>query len=102
MIISEIVPMDDHVLFVQAEDGASGLFDVKPFLPAEAFEALREHAEFVSVRNGGYFIEWPCGADLSADTVEAHLLPVPQEVAQKLAKRRPNIERGPQCQTSAT
>lgn len=102
MKISEIVPMDDHVLFVQAEDGASGLFDVKPFLPAEAFEAVREHAEFVSVHNGGYFIEWPCGADLSADTVEAHLSSVPREVAQRLAKRRPNTARAPECQTPAT
>lgn len=102
MIISEIVPMDDHVLFVQAEDGASGLFDVKPFLKAEAFEALREHAEFVSVHNGGYFIEWPCGADLSADTVEAHLSPAPLEIAQQLAKRRPNTARAPHCQTLAT
>lgn len=23
--------------------------------------------------NGGYFVEWDCGADLSADTIEAHL-----------------------------
>jgi len=84
MIISAIVPMDDHVLFVQADDGANGLFDVKPFLHAEAFEALRDHTEFLSVHNGGYFIEWPCGADLSADTVEAHLSPAPQEIAQRI------------------
>ena len=102
MIISEIVPMDDHVLFVQAQDGTSGLFDVKPFLRGEAFEALREHAEFVSVHNGGYFIEWPCGADLSADTVEAHLSPAPKEIAQQLAERRPNTAHGPHYQTSTT
>lgn len=101
MIISEVVPMDDHVLFVQAEDGASGLFDLKPFLQAEAFEPLREHAEFVSVHNGGYFIEWPCGADLSADTVEARLYPAPLEVAQPLAKRRPDTAHAPKHQTSA-
>jgi len=25
----------------------------------------------MQVLNGGYFIEWDCGADLSADTIEA-------------------------------
>jgi len=27
--------------------------------------------EFEQIYNGGYFIEWDCGADLSADTIEA-------------------------------
>jgi hypothetical protein len=27
---------------------------------------------FMKVSNGGYFVEWDCGADLSADTIEAH------------------------------
>lgn len=26
---------------------------------------------FSTVTNGGYFIAWDCGADLSADTIEA-------------------------------
>ena len=101
MRITEIVPLDNHVLFVQTQEGASGLFDLKPYLQAEAFHALREPEEFASVHNGGYFVEWPCGADLSADTVEAHLSPVPEEIAQQLAKRRPNTAGTPQCQSSA-
>jgi hypothetical protein len=41
---------------------------------------LRDDAAFQRVRNGGYFIEWECGADLSVDTIEAHwrLLPLPK------------------------
>jgi len=27
--------------------------------------------EFLKVSGGGYFVEWDCGADLSADTIEA-------------------------------
>ncbi|OGV88198.1 MAG: hypothetical protein A3K19_27815 [Lentisphaerae bacterium RIFOXYB12_FULL_65_16] len=42
-----------------------------PNLADEAFEALRDLREFVKVSNGGYFVEWACGADLSADTIEA-------------------------------
>ena len=42
-----------------------------PYLQDEAFEALQNQSEFAKVINGGYFIEWDCGADLSADTIEA-------------------------------
>jgi hypothetical protein len=31
------------------------------------------------VRNGRYFVEWPCGADLSADTIEARWTPISNE-----------------------
>lgn len=27
--------------------------------------------EFTKITNRGYFVEWDCGADLSADTIEA-------------------------------
>jgi hypothetical protein len=27
----------------------------------------------VKITNGGYFVEWECGADLSADTIEAKM-----------------------------
>jgi hypothetical protein len=37
------------------------------------FKPLNEPGQYHQVRNGGYFIEWPCGADLSADTIEARL-----------------------------
>jgi len=42
-----------------------------PYLQDEAFEALRNQSEFAKVINGSYFVEWDCGADLSADTIEA-------------------------------
>ena len=76
MRIAEIVPMESSVLFIQAEDGTTGLFDVKPYLKSEVFAPLQDHVEFAAVHNGVYFIEWACGADLSADTIEAHLTPV--------------------------
>lgn len=49
-----------------------GNFDVSPYLKFEAFEELRDIKEFMKVVNGGYFVEWDCGADLSADTIEAN------------------------------
>ncbi len=73
MKINEIKPNPDFTLSVIFADGRSGVFDVKPYLDFEAFVELKNIDAFNQVRNGGYFIEWECGADLSADTIEAHL-----------------------------
>lgn len=71
MNIAEIIPKDDYLLYIKAEDGKAGFFDIKPYLDSEAFTPLKDKSEFGRVRNGGYFIEWDCGADLSADTIQA-------------------------------
>ena len=72
MTIAKLTPLSNWILFVVAEDGRTGTFDVRPYLKFEAFEDLRLPSEFIKVFNRGYFIEWACGADLSADTIEAH------------------------------
>lgn len=71
MRIAELQAQPSWVLSIVTDDGRVGRFDVSPYLQYEAFEALRDHNEFVKVVNGGYFVEWDCGADLSADTIEA-------------------------------
>lgn len=71
MKISELRPQQNWILSVVAEDGRIGNFDVRPYLKYEAFEDLQDYGEFLKVVNGGYFVEWDCGADLSADTIEA-------------------------------
>ena len=70
MRIVKISPQSNWVLAIIADDGRIGRFDVSPYLKYEAFEALRDHTEFLKVYNGGYFVEWACGADLSTDTIE--------------------------------
>lgn len=72
MKIVDISPKEDFLLRIVADDGSTGLFDVKPYLNAEAFLSLKDHTEFQRIHNSGYFIEWNCGADLSADTVLIH------------------------------
>ena len=62
-----------------------GEFDVRPYLSYEAFEDLRHPSEFMKVFNGGYFVEWACGADLSADTIEARWQVVNLAAAQAIA-----------------
>jgi len=71
MKIEKLIADSDWMLTVVAEDGRSGRFDVKPYLEFEAFQPLRDAQEFKNVFNGGYFVEWACGADLSVDTIEA-------------------------------
>jgi len=71
MNIAEIVPKDNYMLYIKAEDGKAGLFDVKPYLESEVFAPLKDRCEFERIHNGKYFVEWDCGADLSADTIQA-------------------------------
>ena len=71
MKIAKVTSREDGTLHVVAEDGRFGTFDVRPYLESQAFLPLKDWAEFSQVRNGGYYIEWRCGADLSADTIEA-------------------------------
>lgn len=71
MRIKQLHPDADWTLAVISDDGRTGRFDVKPYLDFEAFQSLRDLNEFQAIFNGGYFVEWACGADLSADTIDA-------------------------------
>ena len=42
MIIQQVTPKEGFVLYIVAENGKSGEFDVSPYLDAEAFEQLKK------------------------------------------------------------
>ena len=84
MNIAEIIPQDNYMLYIKAEDGKTGFFDVKPYLDSEVFAPLKEKGEFERIHNGKYFIEWDCGADLSVDTIQARWEIASTENAQHL------------------
>ena len=73
MKIAEVKPNLDYTLTIVSDDGRTGIFDVSPYLELEAFTDLKNKDAFMKIMNGRYFVEWDCGADLSADTIEAHL-----------------------------
>jgi hypothetical protein len=73
MRIAEVKADIDYKLKVKLDNGKEGVFDVSPYLTYEAFYDLKDYEAFQKIQNGGYFIEWECGADLSIDTIEAHL-----------------------------
>lgn len=72
MIIKTITPKDNYVLHIVGDKQQAGLFDVSPYMHSEVFSQLSAGDNFLKVRNGRYFVEWECGADLSADTIEAN------------------------------
>ena len=74
MRIVEIKTNTDYTLNILDEDGRQGIFDVNPYFKYEAFVELKNQDAFKKIMNGGYFIEWDCGADLSADTIERHMV----------------------------
>ena len=73
MRINKVIPLPDHTLKIVSDEGYVGIFNVKPYLNYEVFQPLKKISEFRKISNGGYFIEWECGADLSADTIEANI-----------------------------
>lgn len=85
MRIAEVHPQSNYILTIMADDGRVGRFDVSPYLKYEAFEDLRRPGEFARVINGGYFVEWACGADLSADTIEARWQVVEDVIDERLS-----------------
>ena len=85
MRIAELCPHSNWILSIVADDGRVGSFDVSPYLEYEAFEDLRDPGEFTKVFNGGYFVEWDCGADLSADTIEARWQVTDKAITQAIA-----------------
>jgi hypothetical protein len=73
MKIVNIKPAKDYKIHIVLDDGREGFFDVSPYLEYEAFKELKNPDSFNKIINGSYYVEWDCGADLSIDTIEAHL-----------------------------
>ena len=73
MIIKNIKPLSNYILQITTEDGKQANFDIKPYFDFEVFKTLKDFNEFNKIKNGKYYVEWECGADLSADTIEAHM-----------------------------
>lgn len=70
MILQSVEARENLRLFIVAKDGQTGFLDLHSYVDSEAFSPLKDSKEFAKVRNGGYFVEWDCGADLSADTIQ--------------------------------
>ena len=74
MRIAEVIAKPEYLLEVTSTDGRMGTVDIRPYLHFEAFVPLNDPEQFLKIRNGGYFVEWDCGADLSVDSIEAKMV----------------------------
>jgi Protein of unknown function (DUF2442) len=80
MMIEALLAEPNGIVVVWTDDGRVGRLDIEPYLAYEAFQPLRNPNEFLKIKNGGYFVEWDCGADLSADTIEARMTVIQDQV----------------------
>jgi hypothetical protein len=92
MNITDLQAGTDWQLIVTADDGRVGSFDVRPFLNGPVFQPLRDRREFLKFSNGGYFIEWACGADISVDTIEARWRVFSNKIQSDSASENPILQ----------
>ena len=67
--IIKAIPLEDFKIDVLTSSGASGVFDVKPYLRGSAFKALADKSYFCLVRPAHHGIMWPNEQDFSSDTI---------------------------------
>ncbi len=69
--IKEVIPRDDHTLFLVFENGENGVLDIKPILDFGVFQRIRDLEKFKRVRIAFDTIEWDCGIDLDPEYIYA-------------------------------
>ncbi|MFO7929908.1 MAG: DUF2442 domain-containing protein [Thermodesulfobacteriota bacterium] len=67
--VKNVTPGDNYVLYVEFENGESGLLDMKPALDFGTFKRLKDQETFKQVRVKFDTIEWNCGLDLDPEYV---------------------------------
>jgi hypothetical protein len=67
--VKEVIPRDDHTLFLVFDDGKEGVLDMKPVLEFGVFQRIKDVDRFKRVRIAFDTIEWDCGVDLDPEYV---------------------------------
>jgi hypothetical protein len=73
--VKKVKPLDDYRLYVEIEDGRSGIFDVKPYLDKGVFRELKDVHYFNQVDILFGAVTWPHEQDIASETLLAKLLP---------------------------
>ena len=72
--VTHVRALDGYRLWLQFEDGASGVFDVSPYLEKGVFTALREKSVFNSVFVEGGTAAWPGGIDIAPERLYSDMV----------------------------
>ena len=67
--VKSVSPEKNYLLHLCFTNGEEGLFDVKPYLDYEVFQALKDENMFRTVRPFIGTVQWANEADLCPDTV---------------------------------
>ena len=77
--VKEVIPRDDHTLYIVFDNGKHGILDVKPFLDFGVFRRVKDLASFKRVRISFDTIEWDCGVDLDPEYIYAQYKELPTD-----------------------
>ena len=75
--VKSVKPEKNYTLHLWFTNGEEGIFDVKPYLDYEVFQALKDEKMFQTVRPFIGTIQWENEADLCPDTVYLDSVKVP-------------------------
>ena len=73
-----LIPLEEHCLLLQFNNGEQRRLDVRPYLAHGVFERLREPAFFGLAQPDHGTVGWPGGVDLDPDSVYLDSVPVKQ------------------------
>jgi hypothetical protein len=73
--IIKVIPIEDYRIEITFDDGQEAIVDIKPLMKRQVFHALQDEAYFRLVKVDHKFggLEWPNGADICIDWIEAQI-----------------------------
>lgn len=71
--VVHIEVLSDYRIKVTLSNGATGIFDVKPYLDRGVFDELRDYGYFRRARIEFGTITWPNEQDFSPETIETRM-----------------------------
>jgi len=74
--VKKVKPMSDYRIYVEIEDGRTGIFDLKPYPDHGVFRELKDEAYFNQVGILFGAVTWPNEQDIAPETLLAEMQPV--------------------------
>jgi len=86
--VKTVKPLPDYRIYVEAEDGRKGIFDLKPYLDHGVFRELRDVHYFNQVGILFGAVTWPHEQDIAPETLLAELVPLDPSFTPDIAFER--------------
>lgn len=73
--VKKVLPLPDYRLYVETENGRTGIFDMRPYLDRGVFRELKNEHYFKQVGIAFGSVTWPNDQDIAPETLLAELQP---------------------------